>query len=206
MSIAAMSTRVCVTALLGLSALAVPTSTLFAQEPATQGSVQGGRVETCQARSGGSRMRRNNCEQEAPRTVRTEHEVTVRLELPATLGSQCEASTLTEYSQRGAIASVTGKVSIGTCPAGTTGAFTVVARVRDASGEIKPLEFNETWQRDDAQDVKFSADYPIGEDVELVGVRVRGLTCTCAATATAAPEVSALEAAPVELAPQPPKL
>jgi hypothetical protein len=139
-------------------------------------------------------MRRNNCEQEAPQTVRTEHEVTVRLELPATLGPQCEASTLTEYSQRGAIASVSGKVSIGSCPAGTTGSFTVVARVRDASGEIKPIEFNEDWQRDDAQDVSFNADYPIGEDVELVGVRVRGLKCTCAA-ATPPPETAALDAA-----------
>ena len=192
MSITATITRVCLTALVVLSALTVPTSWLLAQEPATQGSVQGGKVETCQARSGGSRMRRNNCENEAPRTVRNEHEVTVRLELPATLGSQCEASTLTEYSQRGAIASVTGKISIGSCPAGTTGAFTIVARVRDASGEIKPLEFNETWQRDDAQDVSFNAAYPIGEDVELVGVRVRGLKCTCA---EAPPEAAALEAA-----------
>jgi hypothetical protein len=138
-------------------------------------------------------MRRNNCENEAPQTVRTEHEITVRLELPETPGSQCEASTLTEYSQRGSIANVTARVSIGSCPAGSTGAFTVVARVRDASGEIKPLEFNETWQRDDAEDVHFKADYPIGEDVELVGVRVRSLTCTCAATPPAASP--ALEAA-----------
>jgi hypothetical protein len=30
------------------------------------------------------------------------------------------------------------------------------------------------------RDVSFSADYPIGDDVELVSVRLRNLTCTCA--------------------------
>lgn len=188
-------TRIYVTALLALSALAVSTSTPFAQARSDQGRVQGGRAETCQARAGGSRMRSNNCETEAPpQTVRTEHEVTVRVELPASSGPQCEASALTEYSQRGAIARVTGTVSIGSCPAGTTGVFTLVARVRDESGEIKLIEFNETWQRDDAQDVMFKRDYAIGENVELVNVRLRDLTCTCAATA--APEIPALEAAP----------
>jgi hypothetical protein len=95
-------------------------------------------------------------------------------------GPQCEATTLTEYFQRGNAARVSGRVSISACPAGTTGSYNVVARVRDGSGEIKPLEFSETWQRDDAEDVVFEADYPIGDEVELVSVRVRGLKCTCA--------------------------
>lgn len=189
-----MTTRISLTALVALSALAVPMSIPFAQTTSTQGSVQGGRVESCNARAGGSRMRASNCESEEPRTVRTEHNVTVRVELPASRGPQCEASVLTEYAQRGAMARVTGTVSIGSCPAGTTGAFTLVARIRDESGELKPLEFNETWQRDDAHDVRFTGDYPLGESVELVSVRVRNLTCTCAATA--APEISAPEAAP----------
>jgi hypothetical protein len=103
------------------------------------------------------------------------------------------------------MAHVTGTISIGSCPAGTTGAFTVVARVRDASGEIKPLEFDETWQRDDAQDVKFNSDYPIGDNVELVGVRLRSLKCTCAGTT--APEAPAADAqANGDEPPQPPKL
>jgi hypothetical protein len=96
-------------------------------------------------------------------------------------GPQCEATTLTEYQQRNNIARVTGTVSISSCPAGTTGKFTLVARVRDDNGEIRPLEFNETWQRDDAQDHLFNTDYPIGDNVELMSVRVRGLACTCAA-------------------------
>jgi hypothetical protein len=97
---------------------------------------------------------------------------------------QCEATTLTEYFQRNDVARVTGTISLSVCPAGTTGSYTVVARVRGESGEITPLEFNETWQRDDSGDVAFNKDYPIGAEVELVSVRVRGLKCACAAPAT----------------------
>jgi len=103
-------------------------------------------------------------------------------------GPQCEATTLTEYFQRNDIARVSGTISISVCPAGTTGSYAVVARVRDEAGEIRPIEFNETWQRDDASDVAFNKDYPIGADVELVNVRVRGLKCTCAELAQAAPQ------------------
>jgi hypothetical protein len=93
---------------------------------------------------------------------------------------QCEATTLTEYQQRNNVARVTGTVSIASCPAGTSGSFTLVARVRDDNGEIRPIEFNETWQRADAQDHTFNSDYPIGDNVELMNVRVRGLSCACA--------------------------
>jgi hypothetical protein len=113
-----------------------------------------------------------------------ENTLTVLLEEPVAsanpTGPQCEASTLTEYQQRNNVARVTGRVSVGGCPVGTLGSFTLVARVRDDNGEIKPIEFNETWQRSDDQDHSFNADYPIGDNVELMNVRVRGLTCTCA--------------------------
>ena len=111
----------------------------------------------------------------------TDEQIRVALEAPARpTGPQCEATTLTEYFQRNNVARVSGTVSIANCTAGTTGNFTLVARVRDEAGEIKPVEFNETWQRADAQDHIFTSDYRIGENVELVNVRVRGLTCACA--------------------------
>jgi hypothetical protein len=117
-------------------------------------------------------------------TATSEPALAVVLEEPvapaAAAGPQCAASTLTEYQQRNNVARVTGTVSISSCPAGTTGMFTLVARVRDDNGEIRPIEFNETWQRNDTQDHIFNTDYPIGENVELVSVRVRGLVCTCA--------------------------
>jgi hypothetical protein len=98
------------------------------------------------------------------------------------------------------MANVVGRISIGNCPAGTTGVYTLVARVKDETGEVKPLEFAKTWQHDTVQDVTFSGDYPIGEAVELMSVRVRSLKCTCAdtatETATAAAEVSTQEAVP----------
>jgi hypothetical protein len=111
-----------------------------------------------------------------------EQDVTVLLEVPpaSTNGLQCEASTLTDFQQRNTVARVSGTVSLSNCPAGTTGSFTLVARVRDDTGATTPLEFNETWQRADTADHRFNADYPIGENVELLSVRVRGLTCTCA--------------------------
>jgi hypothetical protein len=128
----------------------------------------------------------------AETVIRTEQELKVSLEVPQPDAVQCEATTLTEYSQRNNVARVSGSVSIANCPAGSTGTFNVVARVRDDSGEIKPVEFIETWQRDDAGDVAFNNDYPIGENVELMNVRVRELKCTCAA----APEGAASATAP----------
>jgi hypothetical protein len=95
----------------------------------------------------------------------------------------CEASTLTEYSQRNNVAVVTGTVSLSNCPAGTAGGFTLVARVRDDAGTVTPIEFVETWQRTDAEDHVFKSEYPIGDDVFLQSVRVRDLKCTCAESA-----------------------
>ena len=97
------------------------------------------------------------------------------------------------------MARVEGSISIAMCPAGSTGSFTIVARVRDESGDIKLLEFDQTWQRDDTEDHKFNSDFLIGENAELVSVRLRSLDCTCAATTTttvtAAPAITAPEAA-----------
>ena len=200
-----MMSRIHVVALVALSALAVPTSAAFGQvifgpgmtpQPgrANQGGVDG--VSTiCAGSAGGSRVR-PNCEPEAPATIA---EVERELEATTELGAQlrelkCEATTLTEYVQRNTMARVNGRISLANCPTGTTGTYLVVARVRDASGEIKPIEFSETWQRDDAQDVSFNADYPIGDNVDLVSVRVRDLRCTCADSA--GPQSAATSAQP----------
>jgi len=106
---------------------------------------------------------------------------TIRIPIPSftVKGPQCEASTWTEYEQRGNVARVTGTVSISACPAGTTGKFALVARVRDDAGTSTPIEFSEAWESPDAEDYIFYADYPIGDNVFLESVRVRNLTCTC---------------------------
>ena len=114
-----------------------------------------------------------------PTTVRVEQEIKIPIELPAVPSAQCEASAESEYHQRNTLARLIGTIAVADCTT-ASGTYAVTVRVRDASGEIKPLEFSETWQRSDDQAVKFTKDYPIGENVELVSVRVRGLRCTCA--------------------------
>jgi len=118
--------------------------------------------------------------QREPTTVRVEQELKIELKAPALPSAQCEAVAENQYQQRNTIARFTSTIAVADCTA-ASGTFTVAVRVRDESGETKPpLEFSETYQRSDAQDVKFTKDYPIGENVELLSVRVRNLRCTCA--------------------------
>ena len=179
--------RIQVTALIALSALALPGSALaqrFEMRPdppplSNPGGVnQDNDVQICGSSGGGSRVR-ENCESPETTTLRLEQTLKLSIELPAIPSAQCAATTTTEYQQRNDAARVDGAISISDCTA-AAGAFKVAVRVKDESGEDKLLEFDETWQRSDDTDVSFGADYPIGDNVELVSVRVRGLTCTCA--------------------------
>jgi hypothetical protein len=197
--------RTHVTAILVVSALAVPVSAVFAQAPSgvpttgRQGRVRDD-VSTCQAAAGGSRMRAN-CEPDATATtVRQEQAVKISLEPPPQLAApQCEATATTNYYQSNALARVDGTISVRNCSAGSAGTYDIVVRVRDEKGEVNSLEFSDKWQRGDSQEVKFAADYPIGKDVDLVNVRVHDLRCTCAdspaAPASDPPAAPALDSA-----------
>ena len=175
------------TGLVALSSLALLTSPAFAQvifsnaggaDRAVQGrATDRDDVYTCAAAPGGSRVR-ENCEAETT-TLKLEQQMRIAFKLnapPAPL--QCGASTTTRYQQRDTVARVSGTLEIHDCAA-ASGTFTVAVRVKDDSGVEKPLEFSQPWQRSDDQDVAFTADYPIGENVDLVSVSLRGLTCTC---------------------------
>jgi hypothetical protein len=180
--------RTHVTAILVVSVLAVPASTVFPQAMAPSGVPTTGRqgrvgdnLATCQAAAGGSRMR-SNCEaQDTATTVRTEQTLKISLDPPPQLSAaQCAASATTNYYQSNTTARVEGTINIKNCTTGSSGTYTTVVRVRDEKSEINSLEFSDKWQRSDgAQDVKFAADYPIGQNVDLVSVRVRDLRCTC---------------------------
>ena len=185
---------------LALSTLALPVSIACAQQifssagtapTSNQGSATGKNVPQCQAPPGGSRVRKRDqgdCEAVGEATTaQAEQQINVKLDVPQPEALQCEATTLTEYQQRNNVARVTGSVSVTNCPAGSAGTFDVVARVKDDSGEIKPIEFAESWQREDTEDSPFAGEYPIGENVELVNVRIRNLKCTCAEAPAAAP-------------------
>jgi hypothetical protein len=181
--------RIPVTALLALSALAFSASPVLAQKFALPESVAVPRsnpggvtdrddLQLCGSSGGGSRVR-PNCDQEETTTLRVEQELKFSIELLGIPSLQCAATTTTEYQQRDTSASVDGAIAISDCTA-ASGAYKVLVRVKDASGESEVLEFDETWQRSDDRDVAFSANYPIGDDTELVSVRLRNLTCTCA--------------------------
>jgi hypothetical protein len=180
--------RIHVTALLALSGLALPASPVVAQvfqrppggtatSVSRPGAVNESDVELCGSSGGGSRVRAN-CEEPETTTVRFEQELKLSIDLPAVPTMQCAATTTTEYQQRNTSARVDGAIAISDCTA-AAGAYEVAVRIKDESGEDRVLEFSERWQRNDDRDVSFSADYPIGENVELVSVRLRNLTCTC---------------------------
>jgi hypothetical protein len=179
--------RTHVTAILLVLALAVPVSTAFAQAMAPSGTPTTGRqgvvrdnIPTCQAAPGGSRMRSNCAPGAEATTVRTEQQLKISLDAPPPLNApQCEATATTNYYQSNTVARTDGTINVRNCSTASTGTYNIVVRVKDEKGEINSLEFSDKWQRSEGPDVKFAADYPIGKDVDLVGVRVRDLHCTC---------------------------
>ncbi len=127
-----------------------------------------------------------SAQQRGETTVRIEQELKIELETPQITSAQCEATANSQYQQRNTMARLISELAIADCKA-ASGTFTVAVRVRDDSGETKPpVEYTETYQRSDDQPITFTKDYPIGENVELVSVRVRNLRCTCADAPAAA--------------------
>jgi len=134
---------------------------------------------TCQSLSSASRTRSSQCgsAEESPEPLR--EEFTLTFELPVLETAQCKATLSIEYLQINANAEVSGVIENQDCAA-SGGEYSIEARLRDANGATSTVEFSETWERQDAEPVTFSAVYPIGENVELVRMRSRGLSCECA--------------------------
>lgn len=101
--------------------------------------------------------------------------------VPQAMAAGCAAIMELEYSQRNTIANVRGTIDNEDCAA-SSGDYKLAVKIRDANGELKTLEFPETWQRLDNQTVEFKGEYPIGENVDLVSVRTKQMHCTCAGT------------------------
>jgi hypothetical protein len=107
-------------------------------------------------------------------------------------GQSCEPTMAIQYEQRNMVARVEATIENASCAA-CTGEYTMIVRVRDESGESKTLEFPGKWQRADDKPVKFTTEYPVGANVDLLNVRPKGLHCVCAvaempATVDAAPK------------------
>ena len=108
-----------------------------------------------------------------------ETNIPIKLELNQKPALSCEATIEFEYLQRNTTARIEGAIENKTCTA-SGGDYTIAVRIRDENGDVKTLEFKESWHRSDDQPVKIFADYKIGADVDLIGARSRRLSCVCA--------------------------
>jgi len=118
-----------------------------------------------------------SCEQTL--TLHSETPVSVTSTLDVPQKAYCAATYAIEYTQKNTKVGVEGVIENKGCAA-SSGEYKLLVRVRDETGEVKTLDFLGSWQRDDDQPVKFGGDYPIGNDVDLVNVRVTQVRCTCA--------------------------
>ena len=96
----------------------------------------------------------------------------------------CEATASLEYFQRGAEAEVETTIENPDC-ATSSGEYAIEATVRtDGQTVSEKLSFPETWSRDNNESVVITKRYPIGDDVDLLRVKVRKLHCECSEEAT----------------------
>jgi hypothetical protein len=135
-----------------------------------------GEPPTCNVAS--ASRTREACQAGPPNVLRTEREFTRSLEPVKLTTSQCDTKINLEYVQRDTIAHVNGVISNETCAA-SGGSYEIAALVKDENGESETLVFSESWHRDDDQPVEFTADYPIGENMELIRLSTRRLRCMC---------------------------
>jgi hypothetical protein len=133
-----------------------------------------------------SASRVRSCEPQPTQTViRTEKEFSTAIDVPSPEPLQCEAAVAIEYTQRNTTARVEGAIERAAC-APSNGSYVLAVTTRDASGELKTQEFAQSWRRDADEPMTFDADLPIGEDADLVSVRVRRPRCTCGQATDAA--------------------
>ena len=93
--------------------------------------------------------------------------------------SACEATAVLEYSQHGAEVEVEATIENSDCAA-SSGEFTIETTVRgDGQMDSDKFSFPETWSRDDENPVVITKRYPIGDNVDLMRVKVRKLRCEC---------------------------
>lgn len=91
----------------------------------------------------------------------------------------CVASVSLDYFQKGATAEVEMVIENTACEA-ASGTFVIEATVRvDGKQEAQKLRFPESWQRIDSAPLTFARSYPIGDNADLLRVRIRNLKCVC---------------------------
>lgn len=108
----------------------------------------------------------------------SEKTFTVKLK-PPKQKQYCKANTAIEYYQSNDVADVGIEIRNEDCVA-SSGSFTIRVRYRTEEDKVVNVEFDETWQREDDQNILFSRQYPIGSNVDLIRVRAAKMKCVCA--------------------------
>ena len=109
--------------------------------------------------------------------------ISTRLKFELKAGG-CKADLQLEYFQRDKVVQVSSTLNNAECAA-SRGEYTVQIKYRGDDNELKTRKYSEAWQRDDAKPIVQTREYFIGDNVDLVRVRTRGLSCTCAEDADA---------------------
>jgi hypothetical protein len=91
----------------------------------------------------------------------------------------CMASIEVEYYQKGSSAHVETELNNDDCAA-SSGTYVIQVRYKDAAGEHQSKNFDESWERSDAEAIVAEKDYFVAEDIDILRVRSRKLNCTCA--------------------------
>jgi len=111
-----------------------------------------------------------------------EKKYTIKFEVAAPARKYCRSSIAISYLQKNSAAIVDMTLDNLDCAA-SNGSYAVALRVRDENNESQTIEFAETWQRNDDQPLVNQSQYFIGDNVDLISVRIKKAKCVCAALA-----------------------
>lgn len=107
-------------------------------------------------------------------------EQTFEIDLPMRrLTPSCKGQVELEYNQYDTVARVAAKLGNTTCPV-TYVQYALIVSARDADYEIVTSRHEFAWDVTSDGELPGSGDYPIGTDTDLVSVRARQFSCTCA--------------------------
>jgi len=109
-----------------------------------------------------------------------EAEITTVIETRTEFASDtCMANLEVEYYQKDSIAHVETELNNDNCAA-SSGSYVIQIRYKDAAGEHQTKDFEESWERSDAEPVVLAKDYFVADNIDILRVRSRKLNCTCA--------------------------
>ena len=91
----------------------------------------------------------------------------------------CEARLDVEYYQKGDSVHVETFLDNDQCDV-SSGSYTLQVRYRGDDGEVRTVEFEERWERSDAEPIRLGRDYYVAENIDVMRVRSRRLRCECA--------------------------